>query len=154
MPMTKLKMSPGTESILRANFAKGFYYNDEEAFLKCVDGLLAFDQNNEIKTMMEKYNQSVSETNGLIGNLNQSKSGDIYLTISQKIEIQEKIRKIKEEMDRMKRIMTTFVMTTMEKEEIMNEEFTMMNLTKLPLTLAGVKRIEEQGEEEEEYEEY
>lgn len=149
-----LQMSPGTESIIRASFAKGFYYNDEDNFLKCVEALLPFDQEDQIKEMLSKYKQSVTDMKDIVQDLNMSRMGEAYLTVKMKRDLRTQLRDLREETNKLRTVLTSFVIVTMEKKELLKEEFTVMKLTKLPLTLRGVRGIEEQTEEDESAEDY
>lgn len=157
MQPEELLLSPGTESILRANFAKGFYYNDEENLLKCVEVLLPFDKKDSMKNILEKYGDTISCIEESEEKMELSKKAEVYLTINEKKKTKEKIRELKKEAQRLRTIMVNFIIVTMEKKDILKEEYTILKLSKLPLTLRGSRGIEETPEEvedEETYEEY
>ena len=157
MPQKSLQMSPGTESIIRASFAKGFYYNDEENFLKCVEILLPFDEDkkSQISEILGQYRQSMADMKDIKDDVLSSRAGEIYLTVRNKADYLIRLRDIRQESHRLRTILTSFVITTMEKKEILKEEFTVMKLTKLPLTLRGIKGMKEQtDDEDEDYEDY
>lgn len=152
---TEVQMSPGTESIIRASFAKGFYYNDEDNFLKCVEALIPFDNDNQIKDALNKYRQSIDEIKHIKEDLMRSRNAEIYLSVRMKTDFMNQVMALEQEAHKLHTILTTFVIVTMENKEILKEEFTILKLTKLPLTLKGVKGMADQTDDDEDsYEDY
>lgn len=152
----ELQISPGTESIMRASFAKGFYYNDKSSLIRCVEGLISYDNRGKMRDTLLRFRGMESRMDEIKEQLSASAAGELYLTIKSRAALRSELRKISCEAERMKTILTGFVITTMEKAKLLQGEFTMLKLTKLPLTLKGTASMEEQSEDiemEEDYEE-
>lgn len=154
---SNVQMSPGIESIIRASFAKAFYYNDENNFLKIIEALLPFNKeykipfehDKQIQDILKEYKSTIIQMNRVKDDLFYSKLGEIYLTIKKKLDLRIKQDTLEQNAYRLRTILTTFIIVTMEKKDIMKEEYTMLKLTKLPLTLKGIKGMSEQTDDDE-----
>ena len=153
---TDIQMSPGMESILRATFAKFFYYNDENNFLKIIEAIIPFNKeyqipfenDKQIQDILKAYKLTITQMNQLKDDLFNSKIGELYLTIKKKLDLRTKLCVLEQDAYRLRTILTTFIIVTMEKKDIMKEEYTMLKLTKLPLTLKGIKGMSEKTDDE------
>lgn len=155
MPESQLQMSPGTESILRAKFAKGFYYNDNESLVNCAETLSQFVQNETICQKIDDFRSSMVELDSIKEKLRLARAGEIYVELWQQHELNNREIALKVKLGMLKKDLINFTVAQMEKKELMTKTFTILTLKKLPLTLRGSRAAgpEEEVEAEEYYDE-
>lgn len=153
MGLRQISLDPGTVSILRANFAKGFYYNDEDSLLKVADTLVKFDQGGRMLDRLRAYRQNLAETEKLREQLAMARRGEAYVEISRLDEIRQEVVRLEASIGQMKTELINFIVSVMESKKLLAEPFTILRLKKLPLTLRGTRGVEAETEEEEMYEE-
>jgi len=153
MAEPQVTISPGTESILRANFAKGFYYHDDESLLKCADTLSQFAKDKDIVKKIDDFRSNTIEIEQINQKLKHSRDGEIYLTIQQKNELSDRLVLLKTKVGALKKDLINFIIGQMERKELMKKTYTILTLKKLPLTLRGTRAAgpEEEIEDEEYY---
>lgn len=152
----EIKISPGTESLTRANLIKFLYYNEHKSFLNIVETLLPFDESGEHKNLFEDYKMKSSQRSHIITMINLSNKGEIYLTMRQKNDYLNDKLALEKDVENIKTKLVEFVVKTMESKQMMEAEFTPFVLKKLPLTLRGARpemNLEEEFDEEE-YDDY
>ena len=152
MPNTQqLQISPGTESILRANFAKGFYYHDNESLLNCADTLSQFTNDKTIIKKIDEFRSNTVELESIKEKFKFSRSGELYLTIRQQNELGDRQVLLQTKVGSLKKDLINFVIQQMEKKELMKKTYTILTLKKLPLTLKGTRAAGPEEEVDEEY---
>lgn len=153
MAKIQLQISPGTESIIRANFVKGFYYHDDESLLNCADTLSQFSQDKTIIKQIEDFRAGLNEIKSIKEKMRLSRAGEIYLQIWKQNELADKLTALECKTGSLKKDLINFVIQKMENKKLMAKSFTILTLKKLPLTLRGTRATgpEEEAPEEEEY---
>ena len=133
-----MKISPGTESISRAAFTRGWYYHDLESLLACAEVFSQFAKTGDnINKKIEEFRNLNSEVEQIKEKLKLSRLGEIYLECWRKEKMTEDMANFKCKLGNIKKDLSNFVIQSMEDKEIMAKSFTILTLKKLPLTLAS-----------------
>lgn len=139
------QISPGTESLIRANFARYHYYHDIKSLLSNAHILTNFDTS--LNANLSAYKVFSNELSHLSEKIRLARSGEIYVMIWERKEIEAGIIKLETDLQTLEIEMARKAIKMAESKKLLDREFTHLLLKKLPLVLSGTVGVEAEDEE-------
>lgn len=149
------RLSRGIETMMRATFAKGYHYTNEEAITNVADTLANY--NPEMKKALNTYKENEIKIKDIKATLLSAKRAEIYLPKCQVLKLKSDLLRIETEHAQRRSEIMNFIVKTMEAKKVLEKPYTYLTLKKIPLTLKGVRPSVETEEDidedlEEDYE--
>lgn len=149
----ELQMPLGIRRVIEDEFIMGVHYGKDENLAKCADAMSQFDPS--IVPTINEFRKNMIFLKQLQQQERLSRVGESYLLVKEKQELYRKMLDTEGKIGSMRKDLMVFISKMFKEKGLMQKQYSVYRLKKLPLTLGSVEENEDAGaSDDEEVEEF